>query len=143
MKFAAYVLLLIPGLAPAAPALWPAQLSCQANGKIKYIYKGEEKMEVAGYCFSADHSYLLSPGCQNQPCAALSGSLPKIPDSDLAGSLGSPGFKLCRKVGGEPQLLEYFDGEKWWSADRCLFARDGSFVDTGILVKKRSLGGKD
>lgn len=142
MKAAFIILLVMPPLTQAAE-LWPADLICNAGGKIKFIFKNETKIEAASYCFSADHSYFLSSDCRQKPCAALGKGLKKIPDSALTGKLGSPGFKLCRQAGGDPQLLEYTDGEHWWPADRCLFPRDGSFVDTGILVRKRSLEGKN
>jgi hypothetical protein len=144
MRFLVFFLFLAAQAAPAgAGGLWPEELVCKTGGKIKYIYKGVAKTEAAAYCYSADHSYLVSPGCRlGKECAALAGTLRQIPDSALSGSLGSPGFKLCRRAGGDPQLLEYFDGEKWWAADRCLFTRDGSFVDTGILVRKRARAGR-
>ncbi|AFY00794.1 hypothetical protein Bdt_1094 [Bdellovibrio bacteriovorus str. Tiberius] len=46
---------------------------------------------------------------------------------------GKPSFKLCRKLGGKPELLDFQAATKTYKLDRCLF-KDASFVDTDTLL---------
>lgn len=136
MKALALLLLMLPLSALGAEPLFPTELNCQPSGKIKYVYGGKEESETATYCFSPDFSYFLSANCREGGCLALEKKLGQIAERRLQGPLGNPGFRLCREAGGDPQLLEYYDGSKWRSNDRCFFLADRSYVDTGILVKK-------
>ena len=47
--------------------------------------------------------------------------------------MGKPGFKLCRELRGEPQIVKFYAEKKFYKLDRCLFS-DGSFADTGFLL---------
>jgi hypothetical protein len=122
---------------------FPEQLICLKSGQLRFIDQGLQSTKVADFCFSEDRSYFLSSSCQrNQDCLALSTDLSEIKKPALAGKVGSPGFKLCRRAGGTPELLEFYDGKKWWSMDRCLFTEDSSYVDTGILLRRWSKDSK-
>lgn len=122
-------------LAVESTPLFPESLTCLSEGKIRYLEMGKSKTEIGKFCFSEDRSYFFSSSCRDEKCAALKADLSEIKSLALAGQVGSPGFKLCRRAGGVAELLDFFDGKRWWSMDRCRFEADGSFVDTGILLR--------
>lgn len=111
---------------------------CQEAGKIRFRYAGREVEESSSYCYNPKRSVFISKSCRDSnKCAAHKVDVCEPGNWVLQGKFGTPGFRLCQAVKGSPQLLEFFDGKKWWSMDRCYFEADQSFVDTGILLKKR------
>lgn len=115
----------------------PTDLECQNQGKIRYVSLGKQHIETAAYCYSKNKSYFLSASCRDRDCAATKTSPCKVSLAALSREAGNPGFQLCHKLKGFAQVVEFYDGKKWWSMDRCLFY-DGSFVDTGILLGRRN-----
>lgn len=128
-------LLLILFSKASFPAI-PAQLEC-VEGKIRFLYKKEMHEEAAAYCFSENRSYFLSKECRSGKCVAMQKPLCKLPPISGKGGVGSPGFQLCHAAGGSAQVIEFFDGKAWLSMDRCFFAEDSSYVDTGIFLARR------
>jgi hypothetical protein len=60
----------------------------------------------------------------------------KIISKKLVSRIGNPAFKFCHKIGGSPQILEFFADSKWWKLDRCIFKEKDFYVDTGYLFGK-------
>lgn len=116
----------------------PSQLTCEAEGKIRFQFAAREVQEASAYCFDASRSTFISKSCLDfKKCAAGQAKVCDVGDWIFQGSVGSPGFKLCQAVKGSPQILEFYDGKKWWSMDRCFFESDQSYIDTGILIENR------
>ncbi len=114
------------------------KLECLDAGKLRFLALGSQQEEKSAYCFDKTRSYFLSKSCHGKDCAAKTKKVCAVDPGRLKGQVGSPGFKLCEGAGGVPQILEFHDGEKWWSMDRCLFVSDGSYMDTGLMLKSRS-----
>ncbi|MBL7545302.1 MAG: hypothetical protein JNL11_15900 [Bdellovibrionaceae bacterium] len=89
-------------------------------------------MEKLQYCFNEEKTILLSKNCQTKKCSAFDYPY-KFKIDQLLSEMGKPSFKLCREIGGKPELLEFYVDNKPYKLDRCLF-NDGSFVDTDFLL---------
>lgn len=114
--------------------------TCLDNGKIRYRKFGKMTEENASYCFDKSTGSLSSQSCKKGNCEAVN-AIGKKSDKEVAATansaFGTPGFHMCRALGGEPQIMEYFDGKDWNQADRCSFKNDGSFVNTSRLLQKK------
>lgn len=114
------------------------EFECLSGGKLRFLALGSRHEESSSYCFDKTRSLFLSRSCHERECAAKKAKGCEVPAEKLRGEVGTPGFKLCKAVGGEPQILEFHDGKKWWSMDRCLFLADGSYMDTGLMIQQRA-----
>jgi hypothetical protein len=112
----------------AAQAL---ELTC-VSGKISQIEFGKLKEESSNYCFNGDKTVLLSKNCQQKKCRAFEDKR-KFKISLLVSQIGKPGFKLCRELGGQPEIVNFFVQNRSYKLDRCLF-KDGSFADSDFLL---------
>lgn len=107
-------------------------LTCQ-TGEIRFYEFQKQRTEKADYCFNQDHTELRSKNCQSGTCAALTAKI--LPEVKLEGaSVGNPSFVLCRKLGGDPKIIEFQTQGTWHQLDRCYFEKDKSFVDGGSLL---------
>lgn len=107
-----------------------ADLTC-VTGKLKKVEFNQEKIETIQYCYNAEKNILFSKNCVEKKCSAFSDTR-SFETKDFLSSIGSPSFKLCRTLGGQPEILEFEASKQFYKLDRCLF-KDGSFVDTGSL----------
>ncbi len=98
------------------------------QGEIRYIYQKKEFKESSHYCFNATKTSLTSKSCEQQEC--LKG-LAKVKFSYHG--VGTPGFTLCQKYGGKPQILEFKVKDQWYALDRCQLKN--GYIDTGSLIK--------
>lgn len=107
------------------------------NGKIRYIEGKNEKVIEENYCYDSLLRKIYSSGrCKpNTKCMADFDQPIPMKMSEVTGEKGSPGFKICEKVGGVPQIIDYWEGNKWVKTARCVF-RDGSYIDNGSLATK-------
>lgn len=103
---------------------------CEA-AKIRIETFSEVKVLEEKICYGEDIANFTSASCKKQKCSAY-----KAPKRyymhEFLGPMGTPGFKLCREVGGTPEIVEIFVGDLWHRTDRCVF-KDG-FVDTDSLL---------
>lgn len=103
---------------------------------IKYTNKAKTVKEKLFACFVKDkrNPYLVSKDCLDDKCSYLQHpERNPINLRDTMSEFGSPGFKICHKLGGQPQIFEYEDKERGWlNADRCIF-KEGTFVQTNRL----------
>jgi hypothetical protein len=69
--------------------------------------------------------------------ASLKKNKSEIKIKDYYNRAGSPGFKLCRELGGVPQIFEFKKLIKsdWQSVSRCLFSNE-DFVEISLLTKE-------
>lgn len=133
--FAAFPLLSFGASSSWLERIGSPDLECIKKGRIKITYMGRTLIEKKPYCFSKTKSHFLSANCKDGSCAILKSSVCKASQKkNFYKAVGSPGFRLCSAVGGKAELLEFFDGKKWWTMDRCRHTKDGSFVDSGILL---------
>ena len=110
---------------------YAAEFSC-VSGNLRQVEFGKIKTESAEYCFNKDQTILISKNCQSMTCEAFKGNR-KYRIDELLSQMGKPAFKLCRNLGGQPELVEFSVSNRFYKLDRCLF-RDGSFVDTDYLL---------
>lgn len=131
------VLLLI--LLSASPVQAKTSIKCMKNNsaRIRWTYKGKEKTQKAKYCFSHKTEYLLNYSCHLKgKCEALQAKKVKFQSRYLAGTMGNPLFNYCKKLGGQGQFLEYYDGKEWQPASVCRF-KDKSYVSLAYLVRPK------
>jgi len=109
-------------------------LEC-VQGKIRATTLGKIAIENVEYCYNKDRSSIISANCKSGQCQALFGTS-DLTMRELMSAYGTPGFKLCRSMGAQPQLIEFESQGEWFKLDRCIFPKDNSFIDTGSLFKK-------
>ena len=111
------------------------------TGKIRYFESEKEVITKEPYCFDSEQQILMSDSkCKSKEgqvktCVASSLDTIKMNSADVFESDGTPGFTICFKNSGTPQLMEYWDGKKWIKSSRCIFG-DNSFVDISTLNMK-------
>lgn len=125
-----FVSLLLIALTTSAVAEEKKHKKCEES-KIRIETFSEVKTIEEKICYGEEVVNFTSLSCKKQKCSAF-----KFPKrfyiSEFLGPMGTPGFKLCREVGGSPEIVEIFVGGLWYRTDRCLF-KDG-FVDTDSLL---------
>lgn len=107
------------------------------DGQIRFIEGKSEKIIKEKYCYDALLRKIYSSGqCRpNTKCMADFDRPIVLKLADVSGETGSPGFKICEKINGVPQIMEFWDGDRWIKTARCVF-KDGSYTDTGSLSSK-------
>ncbi|MCP4915233.1 MAG: hypothetical protein GY909_19085 [Oligoflexia bacterium] len=108
-----------------------------SEGMIEYIYKKKKVKKKLNFCFDKDKrdKYIYSTNCKGLKCKPL-----LIPEkrpvniSHYKSSIGSPGFKVCRELGGSPQIIKYKFDKKWNQSSRCIF-NDSTFASNNLLLK--------
>jgi len=104
------------------------------DGKIRLRRFGKYELSMSKYCTNNESTILIGYTCRSKSCDALNKKI-MLDDGTLYSEVGKPGFKLCRELGGDPQIVEFLVSKRWYKLDRCLFVSDGSFIDTGTLMK--------
>lgn len=129
------LLALAASLPQAEAKLPPAVITAMEcrDGKIRTTEYGKKKEAKARICFDKSRTRLVSADCQKNNCAAVKMRSADPAKNTLPGEWGSPAFKYCYQTGGDPEIMDFFDGKKWWSLDRCRFPEDGSFVNAALL----------
>ncbi|WP_413578132.1 hypothetical protein ACLVWU_06275 [Bdellovibrio sp. HCB290] len=113
--------------------IFAASLTCQ-TGSFRMPYDGATKVVKAQtYCFNEDRTELYSKDCQSRKCSAFNLEI-QVKMADLLNESSNPGFNLCRKLGGKPELLQFEASAEWFALDRFNF-KDGAFVSTGELMR--------
>jgi hypothetical protein len=112
------------------------QASDCAQMKIRIIYNKKAVLsnEVLCKIKTKDQMlFYLSKSCLEDKCEILSRKKAPISIKDYYRNIGSPGFKLCNKLGGIPQIFEFSSGKNiWQSTERCLFG-SSDFVEISLL----------
>ena len=106
-----------------------SEIEC-TKGIISQFRDGNELKENSHFCYNQDKTRLTSYGCQKNQCVPTTGP---IKMNDLFSSIGTPGFKLCRQLGGRPEIIEFFVDSKGYKLDRCWFKNE--FINTGLLFR--------
>lgn len=89
-------------------------------------------IEKSNYCFS---DKLISKKCYKKKCTNIHRFPTSIEIKNFFAPVGSPGFKLCKKLQGSPQIMEYWTGKKWVLTSRCIFSKD-EYVEIDYLIGK-------
>ena len=115
-----------------------AEESCK-KGKIKYTYKKELKEIEMQYCTDEDSrdKFIYSKNCKGLSCEQVKDPAKRpINLGKYPSAVGSPGFKVCRELGGSPQIIEYkINGKDYWEqSSRCIFNEE-TFVSNNLLIK--------
>jgi len=108
------------------------------DGKIRFNDGKIEKVVTESYCYDSILRKIYSIGrCKpNAKCMADTEQVIVLKKSEiLADPKVAPGFKICEKFQGQAQVIEFWDGSKWFKAARCLFG-DASYIDILTLAKK-------
>lgn len=108
------------------------------KGSIKYTHNKESKQENIVFCFDEDKrdKFIYSKNCKGLKCDQVKEPWRKGIDlGKYPSSVGSPGFKVCRELGGSPQIIEFqINDEEWNQSSRCIF-NDDTFVSNNLLIK--------
>ena len=98
---------------------------------------GSSKTEKSEMCLDFQSGKILSQNCRTQNCE-VSIALRKaetVTFPKWRGELrGNPLFQVCEELGGIPQLLKFEKNQNTYN--RCLFAKDHSYVDLGQIQAK-------
>lgn len=107
-------------------------------GVIEYIDDRKTVKENLTFCVEQDElgSYLYSLSCKAKQCKPLTEfAMDSIDISKGRSDIGSPYFKLCRELGGRPQIISFSLGKiENYKTDRCLFGED-TFISNDLLMK--------
>lgn len=114
-----------------ASTLAAAELTC-LKGTIKKLYEMKEITEPSEFCTNAEGNVLISKTCEKLDCLK---DLPLAEVKFNTAGVGTPGFALCRKLGGGPEIVEFQVKEKWYKLDRCLLKQRSHYVDAGTLFQ--------
>lgn len=104
------------------------------SGEIRYMHNKKYVSNVQSFCHEGNQIYSLS--CKGKNCDFLQAPEKRPVDiSSTNPTVGSPGFKVCRALGGQPQIFEYrFSDQKDWTEDsRCIFGKD-EFVSNDMIL---------
>lgn len=111
-------------------------IKCE-QGTITSVIEYSLKTRKIEMCFlhEDERSYFVSKKCSKK-CDALYRKKIFIKFNDLLHQFGKPGFKLCRFIGGQPELvtLKTSKYSERINTDRCVF-QDKSFVSTDYLMQ--------
>lgn len=133
-KFPLLVLLLILPASLLGRA-WALEFTCIKNGEIKILFDAEVTVEKASYCTNKDGNILISENCHRKNCTKQLKPVKFDLDREVDSGIGTPGFTLCRMMGGKPEIIEFKLNEQWLGLDRCLFEPERTFIDTGYLYQ--------
>lgn len=111
---------------------WADDLIC-SKGNIIYTEYQEDKIIKSEFCYNDEKTILLSKKCKDHKCDAFKNQN-TFPIDEFLGETGKPGFKLCRKLGGKPQIIKFSVKKDLFKLDRCIF-NDGEYADTGYLLE--------
>ena len=107
------------------------------EGKTRHILYNKEVITNENYCYDLESGMLFS----SDPCASdkvcMSKDLDSI-DFKLSSTnfeIGSPGFKICDKYNGKPQIMDFWADNQWRPSSHCIFT-EGSFIDNSALSEK-------
>ncbi|EQC47592.1 hypothetical protein [Bacteriovorax sp. Seq25_V] len=107
------------------------------KGEITYFDTGKKISNSLSFCFDKDErsEFIYSKDCSKLKCKVLQN--PK--DRPVAlmrykSSIGSPGFKVCRELGGTPQIVEFSLKQNTGKLGRCIFTNQ-TFVSNDLLMK--------
>lgn len=107
------------------------ELDC-INGKIEQTSYGKLITEQSSFCFNDAKNLLISKECYKNHCEKEL-SKRKFTIDELYSEIGKPGFRLCRNLKGNPQIITFYVEKKAFKLDRCLFS-NGNYVDTDYLL---------
>lgn len=104
------------------------------SARIKSIAFGKSTTTQERICTNTRRDELKSFSCRTGKCGALTfNAAVEAPPTSEA---GKPGFQLCSALGGVPEMISVQFKTEWFKLDRCVFPLDGSFIDTGSLMKR-------
>jgi hypothetical protein len=102
------------------------------RGELKLIQDPKSMEKNVEYCYDTSRTILVSKSCLQFNCSAFAFQ-GKYSFREISSSVGNPGFALCRRLHGRPELLQFFADNRFYSLDRCVFNKT-DFVDTGLLL---------
>jgi hypothetical protein len=107
--------------------------------KTKIIFDGKPEFEKISLCQKKTTDkmiFIISKSCLNDQCEILQRTKKKIIIKNYTSNIGSPGFKLCEKLDGVPQIFEFLDqAHRWQSTERCFFGKN-DFVEISLLTRE-------
>lgn len=108
------------------------------QGEVRYIHNKKSISQKLKFCVEETNrgSFVLSDSCSGKACKLLENPAARPVDlTSYKGTVGSPGFKVCRELGGQPQIFEYkFNSAEDWTKDsRCIFS-EKDFVSNDVLL---------
>ncbi|MBT6324504.1 MAG: hypothetical protein HOJ35_00910 [Bdellovibrionales bacterium] len=105
------------------------------QGNLRWLTDAKLHQSVENICLTKSKKFIISKkcgkNCQNQIKKKVS-KVKAIPH----GTIGSPGFKLCRIIGGNGRLVQL--NRNGWSNKSLCYFKDESFVEISYLLKEQS-----
>lgn len=114
-------------------AAYSAELIC-SKGEITSSKFEITTVQKTEYCVNADKTVITSKDCAKLNCAIFN-KVKLLKSKPSFYSFGNPGFKICREIGGHPELIQFTSNAKTFKLDRCTLG-NGSFVSSGLLIAK-------
>lgn len=102
------------------------------RSSFRSVTGGKTSITAHTFCYDKTKTKLSSKDCRRQQCQAFK-LKKKFEFQELYQGIGNPGFALCRKLEGHPEILEFQVKKEWYKLDRCLF-KESSFVNTDQLM---------
>ena len=102
------------------------------SGRFSWLEHSVEQIKKANYCYSEDKAEIVSKNCRDQSCSAYKVGKRFYPE-ELLSPIGTPGFRLCRELGAEPEIVSFEVDKEFYETDRCTFP-NGAFVSTDLLL---------
>ena len=113
---------------------------CHSSG-LSVVFQDREEAIAADYCYQPSTGQLKSKTCYDGDCVAMKKGKdvgqslsPDQRKSVFSGQTGTPGFRLCRDLGGKFEIVHVKDPRVDLITNRCVFSQDGSFVDAGFIL---------
>lgn len=108
------------------------ELSCGTGTVTKMVF-GQKQTQNVSLCYNENRGTLFSVSCAKKNCDVF-----KKPErflfKEIYSEMGSPGFEVCRRLQGVPEIITVDIADKSFPADRCVFP-NGDFADTGSVFK--------
>ena len=100
-----------------------------------HIYNKKEVIEKQTMCqvINGHYTYFTSPDCKEKKCKLFSSTKESFKDFKAFSQIGSPGFRLCRQLGGVGQIITVTKGKNKIETERCLDGK--SFVEISFLIE--------
>ena len=107
---------------------YSAQFQCFKSGRIRIVKDKQNRPSPKSFCINHSTYDIVSFSCiRNNNCQAIKNykNHKKIQVGQKI--MGNPHQKRCSSLGGNPQLIEYHDGNSWVGSAICHF-KDLSFI---------------
>lgn len=98
-------------------------------GLISQVQNAKIVEEKSHFCFNKDKTEFVSYGCQKFECVHI---VAPVYLEKFLSEFGAPGAKICRHLGGAPEIIEFHVEGAAYKLDRCLLKNE--FINTDLFL---------